>query len=515
MASAQQNPREQIEVALATAKRLLRYWWLVLGITVLGSAAAVAYAMQRPRVYESETVIMHRDVIPSDLLQGSRGQGSARYMRVRFREMLLARPLLEKVIVESKHFDNLVERRGMTTAVERLRTQITFSGKGGGTFYIAFRGSTPEMAQDVTALLARHLIEWELRLQLESVSITKNFLDREAKRLAGDLQTAEREFAQFLAAHPEFADEVMVATGAAGASIRARNPSPTTTPKTGPQVSKNRGHLFALERQRVRLNARLNKRDNAKPIVRTAPPTKEERAAEQSVAQAQREVSREKRRLENLRLKYTDLHPDVQGAQRRVTKATSVLHAAQGRLATARRNRPKPVVIVKAASPEERKRIQAQIRNLDVAIVAERKRLAAGGKPKPATTTPDVGVSDVVALETQWSKLFRKVKETRERTASIESKAFTADIMASSEIARQGVQLTVVNPAQLPTRPAGMGRTMIVMAGVFLFGMLGLGLAFGIVFLDDRVFARRDIDRLEIAPVLTVIPAKKKGKRRG
>lgn len=501
MAARQQNPREQIEDALATARRLLRYWWLVGLVTVAGTSLAVMFALRRPRVYEASTVIMHRDVIPSDLLQGNRGASSARYMRTRFREMLLARPLLEKVIEDGKLFPNLLAREGMTRAVERLRGGIGFSGKGGGTFYISYRGATPTLAKDVTTLLARHLIEWELRLQLESVSITKNFLEREAKRLADQLAEAEKKFAEFLAAHPEFADEVLVATGAAGASIRAARQPDTK----GAQTPQNRTRLYALERQRARLQARLDKPEQP-AVGRPQPPTKEEREATEAVAEAQREVDRETRRLEQLRLKFTDLHPDVQAVQRQLARARGTLAQAKARVASARRNRPKPV-LVKPVSADERKQLLASIRNIDAAIIEERNRLAKGGKPKPAA---DPDTSRVVELETEWSRLFRRVKEMRERHASIESKAFTADILASSEIARQGVQLTIVNPAQLPTRPAGMGRKMIVMAGFFLSGMLGLAFAFTIVLLDDRIFYRRDIDRLEIAPVLTVIPGKKR-----
>lgn len=519
MAAGQQNPREQIEDVLALTKRTLRYWWVVGGITVLGTVAAVAFAVTRPRVYQASTTIMHRDIIPSNLLHGNEGFSRARYMKARFSEMLYARPLLEKVITESGAFDKLVAKQNMSFAVDRLRSRIDFRSKGGGTFRISYLGPTPKQAQEITGLLAKHLIEWELRLQLESVSITKKFLENEAKRLTSELQQAEREFARFLAEHPEFADEVLVATGAAGASIRKRNPTGTgTTPATKDQPMKGRRRLFALERQRMRLYARLNRPTNAKPITRPSKKKSEaERTAELQVVRAKRELAREKRRLENLRLKYTDLHPDVQAAQRRISKATSILAAAEKRLVQARENRPKTVVVVKAVSEAEKKQLRAQIARLDQAIVAERKRLAkrdSGDKtddPEP----DDSDTSDVVALETRWSHLFRRVKDMRARTATIESKAFTADIMASSEVARQGVQLTVVNPAQLPTHPAGMGRKMIVMAGFFVSGLLGLGIAITLVFMDDRIFSRRDIERLEIAPVLTVVPSHKHRGRRG
>lgn len=516
MATGQQNPREQIEDVLALVRRTLRYWWVVGLITVLGTAAAVAFALSRPRVYQASTVIMHRDVIPSDLLHGSRGSSSERYMRARFGEMLYARPLLEKVITESGAFEKLIAKKNMAFAVDRLRSHIDFRGRGGGTFRIAYLGRTPKLAQQITKLLAKHLIEWELRMQLESVSITKNFLEQEAKRLTTDLHKAEREFAKFLAEHPEFADEVLVATGAAGASIRKRNPMVAGGGTTVAKAPKGKQRLYALERQRERLYARLNRPANAKPTRRPSQPTEEERVAERAVLRARRDLAREKSRLENLRLKYTDLHPDVQAAQRRISNATGILTAAEARLERAKANRPKGV-IVKNVSAAEKKRLRAEINRLDRAIVAERKRLASkkdssGDKVEDAEVDKDT--AEVVGLETRWSKLFRRVKDMRERTASIESKAFTADIMANSEIARQGVQLTVVNPAQLPTHPAGMGRKLVVMAGFFVSGLLGLGLAITLVLMDDRIFGRRDIERLEIAPVLTIVPSHKSHKRR-
>jgi len=514
VATGQQNPREQIEDVLALVRRTLRYWWVVGIITVVGTAAAVAFALSRPRVYQASTVIMHRDVIPSELLHGSRGASSERYMRARFGEMLYARPLLEKVITESAAFDDLIAKKNMAFAVDRLRSHIDFRGRGGGTFRIAYLGRTPKLAQQITKLLAKHLIEWELRMQLESVSITKNFLEQEAKRLSTDLHKAEREFAQFLAEHPEFADEVLVATGAAGASIRKRNPM-VSGGSTAVKAPKGKQRLFALERQRVRLYARLN-RPAGKPIRRPSQPTEEERVAGRAVIRAKRDLAREKSRLENLRLKYTDLHPDVQAAQRRISNATGILTAAEARLEQAKANRPKGV-IVENVSEAEKKRLRAEINRLDSAIVAERKRLASkkdssGDKVEDAEVDKDT--AEVVGLETRWSKLFRRVKDMRERTASIESKAFTADIMANSEIARQGVQLTVVNPAQMPTHPAGMGRKLVVMAGFFVSGLLGLGLAITLVLMDDRIFGRRDIERLEIAPVLTIVPSHKSHKRR-
>ena len=111
------------------------------------------------------------------------------------------------------------------------------------------------------------------------------------------------------------------------------------------------------------------------------------------------------------------------------------------------------------------------------------------------------------------TRLNREVEDLTERHQGIEAKAYTAEIVAASELARQGSQLTVIEPASLPTRPTGAPRSIIVMAGTFVFGCLGLMLALGLALIDDRITGRYDIERLEIVPVLVEIPKPEGSKR--
>lgn len=122
---------------------------------------------------------------------------------------------------------------------------------------------------------------------------------------------------------------------------------------------------------------------------------------------------------------------------------------------------------------------------------------------------------DVVNLETEWARLERVVEEARERTSSLESRVFTADITASSEFA-EAAQLSVIDEAYLPHTPAGKPRKMLVIAGGLLFGGLGVALALALALVDDRIYRRYDLQRLGVAPVLVVVPGeKRRTKRRG
>jgi len=122
----------------------------------------------------------------------------------------------------------------------------------------------------------------------------------------------------------------------------------------------------------------------------------------------------------------------------------------------------------------------------------------------------------VVQLETEWSRLSRDVDEQRDQVDGLQTRLSDAALLADSQMAEQGSSLVEVDPAFKPTKPTGKGKTILVLAGVFLFGALGMTLALGLAIIDDRIYRRHDLDVLELAPVLAVIPKhqkRRKGKR--
>jgi len=483
------TPRDQLDRILALGRRAFRYAWATVLVTVVGALLSVAFALTRPHAYVSQTVIMHREVIPQNLVQGGEAGSAVRSMGIRFREMVLASPLLEKVIAKYDLSPEASGSRGQSSAIDDLRQQVSFRTSGHGTFAIEFRGSTPELAQEVTSCLAELLIAWETEIQLESVSVTKNFLEKERARVEGELKQREKSLAEFLAKHPEFADENANPSGgaAAGASIRARRGNPR--PSAGPPDPR----LRALQRQRDRIRARLETEPAPAPSARRASP---------EVERARREVGSARRDLEDKQARFTERHPDVVAAQRRVTQA-------KRRLEEAERTAGVPVT-APASTPEERAALRTELERLDREIAAQRRRAKKGERPAPSASET---ANWVVELETDWTRLNREVEDLTDRHQGIEAKAYTAEIVAASEVARQGSQLTVIEPASLPTRPAGAPRSIIVMAGTFVFGCLGLMLALGLALIDDRITGRYDIERLEIVPVLVEIPKPGGGKR--
>ncbi|MBA2544526.1 MAG: hypothetical protein H0V17_33090, partial [Deltaproteobacteria bacterium] len=295
--------------------------------------------------------------------------------------------------------------------------------------------------------------------------------------------------ASFLAKHPEFAQETQPG-GSEGASIRAvrdanaKKITPTGNPR-----------LYAFERQRQRIQARLDAPADGGAVKISSPPSAERIAAEAVVAEAQRELGAANRELEDSLSKFTDRHPSVIKAQDRVAAAQQRLRHAQATIP------PDNDIIVAPATAEDRVKLQKELARLNDQI-GDLQRGAAGATARTAGTD---NTSWIVQLETEHTNLRRSVNQQRERVNALAESAFRAQLDASRKLAEAGGRLSVVDPAFRPVRPSGPGKTIFMIAGMVLFLSLGFALAVGLAVIDDRLYRRADLDQLDIA-VLAVIP---------
>lgn len=481
------TPRDQIERILDVVRRATRYTWLVVVVTVVGGGLAVLFAMSRPHQYESETVLLYREMISQSVLQGREVVQSANVLSSRYKEMLLARSNLIEVVKQFKLLPDTVAEEGEVAASDELRARVTFRDKGAGTFRIAYKGDTPEEAQKVTKFLAERLKADDNRLRREQANQTKVFLVGQKDAASADLRERERRYAEFLTKHPEFAED-SGGTSGAGSAIRAAVQKGKSTPSGDPKLS-------ALERQRRRIVARLENPDAPVPVAREAAPEPGE------LREARRDVEAATRTLQERLSQFTEKHPDV-------VSARSQLAAAQQRLRRIEAGLPAVGDPAPVAAPVDKAALQRELDKVDRELAAYRAK-ASGAAPAPSKSQ----VADaVVSLETEFANLVRDVEEGRERVNTLETRVFTADITASSEVA-EAAQLAVIDEAMVPAQPAGKPRKLLAMAGTAAFAGLGLVLALGLALIDDRIYRRHDLDRLGFAPVLIVVPSDRKGRR--
>jgi uncharacterized protein involved in exopolysaccharide biosynthesis len=477
MAISPVTPRDKLQRLGDLGQKTLRYWWLVAIFAIVGGSVSFAFAMLRPKKYQSWATLFYQERIQTNVLSPTREEVAQRNIGDKYRELLLARSQLEKIISDPT-LNPYPKVKDKDLAIDMLRNAVKLEVRGGNVFRIVFTDGNPDRAKVVTERLTKMLQERDEQLRNDQAKRTVEFATQQKEEASQKLRTAEQSLVEFLAKNPEFAADPNQTSE--GAGIRAIK---KTTP-TG------NSRLNMLERQKQRIQAALDAPADT-PVKIAAPPTAEKLAAERAVDDAEREVNSAKRALEDANTKFTSKHPTVIAAQDR-------LNTAQQRLRQAQANVP-PDVIVSPATPEKREKMKQQLADVE-------RQIASISKTKDETpATADSTTKRLVDLETEHAELRRAVTEQRERVDSLADSVFRAQMDASQKAAEAGGRLESVDPAFRPVKPTGPGKTIFMMAGMALFVLLGFVFAIGLAVIDDRLYRRADIDQLGIA-VLAVIP---------
>lgn len=507
MPSSVHTPRDRLQRLVDYGVRAFRYWWLVAAFVVLGGAVSLGFALTRKHRYQSSSTLFYQERIQTSVLQGRDSSTMQRNIGDRYKELLLARSQLAKIIEdpEVNPFPDTLEEESEEIAIEQLRAEIGFEIHGQNAFRILYHDNDPHRAQKVAQRLTDLLIQKESELRIEQANATVKFAQEQLTLATDDLIARENAKAQFLYAHPEFAEDEMQGQGE-GAAVRRQkdDDKPTSGGPSNPRLS-------ALQRQRVRIKARLEAADH--PVVIEQPreraPTAAEQAASRKVDSAESELRDANGDLQTLRDRgLTDNHPDVRKARERATQATQRVKDAKAELAQAKASGD--VIEVKPpSSAGERIALEKELKDVEAQIAAERARASSGSKAPVPVAEGDIA-DKVVQLEAQWSRLRREQAEQGERVETLNESVFRAQLDAQTRLADSGSALEIVDPAFLPKKPMGKGKKLLVLAGLFIFTALGLALAVGLAILDDRIYRRVDLELLDIAPVLGVIPKKKR-----
>jgi len=478
------TPRDQVQRLLDLGRKTGRYWWLIALFAVVGGGLSLAFAMTRPRNYQSWSILFYQERIQSQLLSPGREEQAQRNIGDRYRELLLARRQLDQIIVDPV-LDPFPREKDPDVKIDKLRLAVRLEAHGANVFHIVFTDSDPERAKRVTDKLTKMLQDKDESLRNEQAAATVAFVTDQQESAREELKKREKGYNEFLAKHPEFVQDAN-STTADGASIRSlRSNKPVVT---------GNSRLVTLERQRARIQATLDAPPGAAIPSAPAPRTPERIAAEAAVQDAQREVAAARRELEEALTKFTDIHPSVHKARDRVEAATQRLRQREAAVP------PDVEPVVRINTEEDRAKLQRELQQIEAQIAAEQSKTG-----KPVDNTASDSTSWVVRLESEHSELRRAVSEQRERVQSLADSAFRAQMDANEKLAEQGGRLAVIDPAFKPAQPSGPGKTIFLAAGMILFLTLGLSLAVGLAVIDDRLYRRADLERLGVT-VLAVIP---------
>jgi hypothetical protein len=479
--------RDRLDRIVSLFLRTRHHFWMALAVLVMGCSLSFAVAVIRPRIYRSETLILYREGIGARALVGTEWGGDpARKLGLKLKEMVLSRTRLERVIDQFKLYPEIVREFGYVDAVDEMRKHISFNAKDGDTFGLSFEGEDASRVQQVTARLAEELLADNSKSRVEQAGATKEFLDTEKAHAESDLRAKETLLAQFLSKHPEFAREANGVNAGTQTGIAIRAAQQKIQQKTVDPA------LLALEREAARLQARLGlptprRTKEVDPLLQAA-----RNEAEADLRVAQRELT------EKLS-QFTEEHPDVRAAKGRVKNAEAKLKRAVDALVRTDASRDR-----EDQSAMDRATLESELRKVNEDLASYRAKVKRKGDNGEQSS---MGANRIVALETEWTQINREVADARERTQQLEDRQFKASIVENAAALGQNAQMVIVDPAYKPTHPQ-QGRSKLLLGGGAAALFLALLTAIFRVLMDDRLYDRVDVEALDTAPLLCVVPTK-------
>lgn len=487
------TPREQIDRVLAMVRRALSFWKRGLIVFVVGVLIAVPIVFTRARDYKSETVILYHETIHSDLTGEEGGNEGARRVGARLRELLLSRASLEPIIVDLQLYEDKIIRGERIGAVEEMRKHIIFRARDGDTFEISFVGSTPEQAQEVTRRLGECIIKEADNRRTDSAKTLKEFLNNESTRNQADLKKREADLARFVALHPEFTPRLQGIVPQATATMMA-GMAPTRPALGDPLLASLEARAARIDRQLRVAQGQPVPAPPPRPAFQPPPDSPELVAARVDFADKSN--------------RFTEKHPDFIAAKNRLKAAEQAQEAAT-QAAREAWNLRHPATEEDPAPPKnatDEVALRKDLADLQVQIANRRTQLAKASGGSAAGADGTLVPSSNVELELEFTRLQREVNDSRDRQQKLEERLFRASMTASSVMNDRNVQVSVLDPAYLPVRPSSKSRTTLLAVLLAVTIVLAIAAMAVSAFLDDRIYDPLDVEKLEVLPVIAVIP---------
>jgi len=441
-----------------------RHRWKSLALAWLICAAGWTGVYLMPNQFEANArLYADADIILGQLLSGIAVDSSPARQVELLQRTLLSRPNLERVIARTdldQQVDSIAAREAL---LRRLEREIRIWGQTRNLFTISYTAPDPKLARDVVQTVLDLFIEQANNSDLQQMESARAFLNQQIAGYEAQLREAEQRRADFRARYLELLPE-----GPSGI---------TGLEQARTKLQQLRGQLVDAQQRHALTRQQLE----ATPAVLSA--------AEAAGPGGESRLAAAERTLRELRLRYTDQHPDVIAARNLVAELRS---SGDGARAPAAGARPA------ARTNPLHEQLRLRLVDADAAIASLERQI---GEEEATVERLETIARNAPHLQAQFINLDRDYTVLRKNYEELLERRESLQIAGAARTGADRVRLEVVDPPTLPLVPAGPKR-MLLASGVLLAGLgAGAGLALLLVKLDAGFYTLHDLRRLGL-PVL-------------
>lgn len=447
--------------------------WLGVLLFIVPLTAAVALIMGLPDLYESTAlVLIDRQQVPEAFVRST----VTSELEIRLHTIsqeILSRSRLESLIARMGLYPELKDRGTVDEAVNRLRRDTRLELKGADTtggrgattsFTLSYRGAEPQTVAVVTNTLASFYIEENLKARERQATGTAEFLRVqlvEAKRRLDEQEVRNSEMQRrYMGELPQQMQGNVTALESVNAQLRMNNDS-----------------LVRLVERRDQLATQLEL-------------AKVEAGTEET---DEMRLVRLRRELVTLRIRYTDLWPDIIRIKDEIARLEKQVAEPKPK------GEPKKLVPLTPQALRIHEQLQQAETDLKLAR-ADEQRL------KRSIEQYQARLDNAPKREQEYLQATRDYQSTRELYATLTKRFEEAQLAESMEQRQKGEQFRILDsavPAGAPTAPR---RSRLLIISFALSVALGAGAMVLAEVLDTSFHSAADLRAYTTVPLLVNIP---------
>jgi polysaccharide chain length determinant protein (PEP-CTERM system associated) len=460
-----------------TLPELLSLFWRrklwILVPALLGAGGGYGVYRSVDPVYRASTlIVVEPQRVPSDYIKPTVTSSLDDRLRT-IEQQIKNRENLMRILRETGLYQDLMANAQEEEALRLARRNLVVEVRGGNVFWIHLKGSSPNQVAAVVNHVAETFIGANLQLREGQAENTTAFLTTELADMKQQLEEQESRVADF----------------------RLRNDG--LLPE---QRSANEAAIRRLQDQLDLLGNQMDAAELRALILgqsRPAPPSELKKAPERPPPSRLTELERE---LADLRLRYTERHPEVVRLQQEIDRLRTALAVE---LSEAADEPPVENVARRTTSPDPV--VQAQLKT----ATAEIKKLRAERERTMGEIAAyERRLDQTARIELQLTAMTRDYDNLARAYNSLLAKKTEASLAENMEKGRQSEQFTILERAYPPTEPYAPDLLIYLGAGIVGAALMGIGL---VVIKEETDQRFNDADALRRAfpalPILASIPA--------
>lgn len=446
----------------------------------------MGYVFMMPDEYESEaSVYVDTRSALRPLLQGVAVQSNPAEEVAMIVRTLLSRPNIEKLARETDLDVTVTSEVGYENLIEGLMNNIKVTSRGGRRadriYNITYKHENPAVAQAVVDETLDLFIEGTLGESRQGTDSANRFLDEQIAEYEARLSQAEQRLANFKRQY----SYLLPVQGTFYSNLSEQRQARKNVLLNIDEVTQQ---IEALSERLQAVSASTNFAngidDNSTRIVQT---------------QYDARIDALRARLDELQLRFTDIHPDV-------VKASTLLQDLEEKRAEEIRQYVARISndssSAAATNNPFAQQLGLELTRLEAELASLQVRKADLDNIIDDLTNK---IDQVPLVEAELTALNRDYGITKSKYEQLLSKRESASISRNAEVSNDEVKFRVIVPPKLPNKPSGPKRVLFYTAILMLGFGAGLGIALLVSQIAPVVLSADALHRATGIPVLGVV----------